>query len=126
MRTEGQLTAVPDDSDGAPIGRLAAAAHEIASIDEPDELVAAIPELARTLCRATAAALLRVSASGAVEFLCSASGFQAQPDRLAAAARAVAESQSEGRRGDPFRTTGPRRLAVLPLDRAKGEPVLAV
>ena len=128
MRSDGHLVAVPDDSelDRAPIGRLAVAAHEIASIEEPDEITVAIPDLARALCPATAAALLRVAGGGTVEVVCSAGAFQAQPDRLAALARAVADSPSESRIGDPFCTNGARRLAVLPLARGTRELVLAV
>src|SRR5229473_2131399 len=123
MRTERQLAAVPDESvpDRAPIGRLAAAAHELCSIHESDQLTAAIPELARTVCPGTAAALLRLGASGTIEFLSSAGPFQTQSDGLAALARAVLDSQSNG-------TNGARRLAVFPLapPRAAGAPPLSV
>ncbi len=121
MRTERQLAAVPDESvpDRAPIGRLAAAAHELCSIHESDQLTAAIPELARTVCPGTAAALLRLGASGTIEFLSSAGPFQTQSDGLAALARAVLDSQSNG-------TNGARRLAVFPLAHGAREPVLAV
>jgi transcriptional regulator with PAS, ATPase and Fis domain len=130
MRTERQLAAVLDESvpDRSPIGRLAAAARQIASIDEPDELTAAIPELARSLCSATAAALLRVGASGRVEFLSSGGApFQAQADRLLAMARAVLGWQSERRNGDPSCSRdGAHRFAVLPLAHGGREPLLAV
>src|SRR5712664_3778401 len=129
MRTERQLAAVLDESVAprSPIGRLAAAAQEIASIDEPDELAAAIPELARSLCSATAAALLRVGASGRIEFLSSgAAPFQAQADRLLAMARAVLGSQSERNSNPPRSTDGAHRFTLFPLAHGGREPLLAI
>src|SRR5712664_2185077 len=121
MRMERQLAAVLDGSvpGRAPIGWLAAAAHELCSIHESDQLTAAIPELARTVCPDTAAALLRLDASGTIEFLSSAGPFQTQSDGLAALARAVLDSQPNG-------TNGARGLAVFPLAHGAREPLLAV
>src|SRR5712672_1446818 len=121
MRTQRQLGAVLDASvpDRAPIGRLADAAQALRSIHESDQLAAAIPDLARTVCPGTAAALLRLEASGAIEFLSSAGPFHTEGDGLAALVRSVLDSQSSG-------TNAARRLAVFPLARGAREPVLAV
>jgi len=56
---EKQLAvAVTSVLDRTPIGHLVAAARKIASIDRVDELTAAIPDLARTVCPVTSAALV--------------------------------------------------------------------
>src|SRR5258708_25112655 len=118
---EKQLSAPANEDsvlDRSPIRRLLAAAHEIASIAEVEELTAAVAELARGVCQGTAAALLRVRANEAAQIVSSSGApFEAEPDQLTAEARAALEREmpsSEGGRG--FSGAGPRRrLALLPL-----------
>jgi len=118
MRMERQLAAILDASvpGRAPIGSLV---HQLCSIHESEQLTAAIPELARTVCPGTAAALLRLGAGGTIEILSSAGPFQTQGDGLAALARAVLDWQSN-------RTNGAGRLAVFPLAHGAREPLLAL
>jgi len=114
--------------DGAPIGNLAAAARKIASIDRVDELIAAVPDLARTVCPDTSAALLLVDADGASQILSSSGGlFDTQCDLLLAAARVAPEQAGPSRRGGSGSgAAGARSLAVLPLAPGQQEPVLLV
>jgi len=127
--TEKQLAvAASSVFDRAPIGELARAARKIASMDRVDELIAAVPDLARTVCPVTSAALVLVDANGASQILSSSGGpFDTQRDLLLAAARAAPEQSGPSRSGGPASgAAGSRHLAVLPLDSGGKEPVLVV
>jgi transcriptional regulator with PAS, ATPase and Fis domain len=126
----GKQLAVAGSSlfDRTPIGHLVAAARKIASIDRVDELTAAVPELARTVCPVTSAALVLFVANGDPQVVSSSGrSFRMQGDLLLAAARAALERWGPSRQGgsgsDAARARG---LAVLPLASGPQEPVLVL
>jgi len=126
----GKQLAVAGSSefDRTPIGHLVAAARKLASIDRVDELTAAVPELARTVCPVTSAALVLFVANGDPQVLSSSGrSFCMQGDLLLAAARAALEHWGPSRKGgsgsDAARARG---LAVLPLASGPQEPVLVL
>ncbi len=77
------------------IARFAEAAQQIAAIENLDELVAAIPELALLVCPGDASALLEVRADGSLKVLArSGAPFHAPQSRLAEEARAAVRARS--------------------------------
>jgi DNA-binding NtrC family response regulator len=99
---EEQLTAHIEQAsqDGTSVARLAGATRDLSAIDEPREILARIPELARLVLPGAAAALLRVSrADGSIEALASSgAAFELPRARLEEAARDAAR---EGTRDGP-------------------------
>jgi transcriptional regulator with PAS, ATPase and Fis domain len=88
-----RVAATPSERSQAVFGQLAEAARRVASIGEPDALVAAVPALALALCPGAAVALLEVGPIGAVRVVAEGGRpFALERARIDAAAVEVARA----------------------------------
>src|SRR3954468_15060346 len=110
--TPGRSAPVP-----ASMGTLAAATRELASLGDHDAIVAAVARLARVLCGASGAEVVRAREKGAVEML-AADGSPLSSGRTALAERIHVSLSSNTERPDGG------SLAVLPL--GSSDPRLAL
>src|SRR4051812_16024188 len=101
--TPGRPAAVP-----ASMGTLAAATRELASLGDHDAIVAAVARLARVVCGASGAEVVRAREKGALETLA------ANGSPLSSGRTALAERIHGSLSGNPQRPDG-LSLAVLPL-----------
>ena len=119
---EDQLVLALEHSlaDRTRIGQLAAATHEIASIGELPDLIAAIPRLALVVCPGTAAELLRIEPDEPPSVLSRyGEALQAPPESVAAELRSALSGAKTTQGAE-------RSFAVFPLAHADGEIALVV
>src|SRR4051812_505555 len=114
--TPGRSAVVPA-AVSASMGTLAAATRELASLGDHDAIVAAVARLARVLCGASGAEVVRAREKGAVEML-AADGSPLSSGRTALAERIHVSLSSNTERPDGG------SLAVLPL--GSSDPRLAL
>src|SRR4051794_25863468 len=114
--TPGRSAAVPA-AVPASTGTLAAATRELASLGDHDAIVAAVARLARVVCGASGAEVVRAREKGAVETLA------ADGSPLSSGRTALAERIHRSLSGNPPRPDG-GSLAVLPL--GSSDPRLAL
>ncbi|HEY6910380.1 MAG TPA: sigma 54-interacting transcriptional regulator [Myxococcales bacterium] len=114
--------------DRARLGQLALATQEIASIEDLDPLIRAIPELALLVGPASSAGLLRLDPKAPVEFLSrSGAPFAVSQERIEAAARAaLLPVEEKDRRAAGARAGRGASLAALPLAHGTTDLVLVV
>ncbi|MGE5049454.1 MAG: sigma-54 interaction domain-containing protein, partial [Deltaproteobacteria bacterium] len=110
--------------DRARLGQLALATQEIASIEDFDALIKAIPELALLVGPASSAELLRLDPKATIEILSrSGAPFAASQERVEAAARAALLPLEEKDRRAVAAVQG-ASLAALPLAHGRSDLVL--
>jgi len=124
LERRGSVSSGPAD-EGSPFAPLSAATNELSSIEDRDDLIAAIPRLALVVCGGTASQLLRVPADGPAEVLAAVGPEISLPgDALAEEIRRALSSggaTSEGRPLSILRVGPAEERLALVVERAPAD-----